>query len=277
MQLVITRLKQVGGTVLRTHYPLDPYFHQLADRQGVLLWSEIPVFQMDSSQIGLPGVRKAALRMMRENILDKSIHPSVLTWSMANELSAEPTSAERTYFNQQAKQIRSLDPTRPVALVILGYPAAPCQKSSYKQVDLLGVNTYFGWYPGPNGTIADRRRLSPYLDSLRKCYTKQAIANTEFGAEANRHGPAEERGTYEFQSDWVDYTLGIYAKKPWISGAIGMLMSFHARPDWAGGNPHPTPPMHEKGVFNFQGNPKPAAAVMSDWYHHTQQYDLPGP
>jgi beta-glucuronidase len=277
MRLVIDRLKSVGGTLLRTHYPLDPYLHQLADRQGVLIWSEIPVYQMDSALIGRPDVRRTALHMMRENVLDKANHPSVLTWSMANELAAEPTTAERTYFNKQSQQIRSLDPTRPVSLVILGYPTAGCKRTAYKPVDLLGVNTYFGWYPGPNGTVADRRRLSPYLDWLRKCYTKQAIANTEFGAEANRNGPTEERGTYGFQADYNDFTLGVYAKKPWISGAIGMLMAFRCRPGWAGGNPHPSPPVHEKGVFDLHGRAKPAAKVMSDWYHSTQQYDLPAP
>jgi glycosyl hydrolase family 2 len=277
MRLIIQRLKEVGGTVLRSHYPLDPYFHQLADREGVLLWSEIPMYQLAPSQVALSDIQRTALRMMRENILDKSIHPSVLTWSIANELTAEPTAAEKKYFKRQAKLIHALDPTRPPSLVILGYPAAPCENAAYKPIPLLGVNTYFGWYPGPNGSIADRRRLSPYLDQLRACYPEKAIANTEFGAEANRPGPAEERGTYAFQAEYEDYTLGVFAKKPWLSGAIGMLIAFRARPGWAGGNPRPTPPVHEKGVFDLQGNPKPAAAVMSSWYHKTQQYDLPGP
>ncbi|MFL5781370.1 MAG: glycoside hydrolase family 2 TIM barrel-domain containing protein [Thermoleophilaceae bacterium] len=277
MQLVIDRLKQIGGTVLRTHYPLDPYFHQLADREGVFIWSEIPVYQVEPETMKIPSFRKSALREMRENILDNASHPSVLTWSMANELAAEPGSGERKYFRDQSKNIRSLDPTRPVSLVILGYPYAGCQRSAYKPVDMLGVNTYFGWYEGPNGSIADRRQLSPYLDALRKCYPDKAIANTEFGAEANRKGPAEERGTYAFQKNYVNYTLGVYAKKPWISGAIGMLMAFRCRPNWDGGNPRPTPPIHEKGVFDLNGDPKPAAAVMSDWYHRTQQYDLPAP
>ena len=277
MRLVIDRLKSLGGTLLRTHYPLDPYLHQLADREGVLIWSEVPVYQLDSAVIGRADVRRKALRMMRENIVDKQVHPSVLTWSMGNELAADPGPSERGYYNAQARQIRSLDPTRPVSLVILGYPSAGCHQAVYKPIDLLGVNLYFGWYPGPNGTIADARRLSPYLDKLRKCYTKQAIANTEFGAEANRHGPQEERGTYEFQSNFNAYTLGVFAKKPWLSGATGMLMAFHCRPGWSGGNPHPSPPMHEKGVFDFKGNPKPAAAVVRAWFQATQQYDLPGP
>lgn len=277
MQLIIDRLKDVGGTLLRTHYPLDPYFHQLADRQGIFIWSEIPVYQVEPELMRVKSYRRAALREMRENIMDKASHPSVMTWSMANELAAEPESGERKYFRDQAKLIRSLDPTRPVSLVILGYPYAGCQRSAYTPVDLLGVNTYFGWYEGPNGSIADRRQLSPYLDALRTCYPNKAIANTEFGAEANRAGPAEERGTYAFQKDYVNYTLGVYARKPWISGAIGMLMAFRCRPLWEGGNPRPTPPIHEKGVFDLRGNPKPAAATMSDWYHKTQQYDLPVP
>ena len=277
MRLVIDRLKQVGGTLLRTHYPLDPYLHQLADREGVFLWSEIPVYQAEPSLMRVKSFRKAALREMREDILDKASHPSVLTWSIANELAAVPESGEKKYFRAQAKQIRELDPTRPVSLVILGYPYAGCQNYAYKPIDMLGVNTYFGWYPGPNGSVADRRQLGPYMDALRKCYPQKAIAVTEFGAEANRSGPAEERGTYAFQKDYVDYTLGVFAKKPWLSGAIGMLMAFRARPGWNGGNPKPTPPVHEKGVFHLDGSPKPAAATMSAWYHRTQQYDLPGP
>ncbi|TML80687.1 MAG: hypothetical protein E6G07_05975 [Actinobacteria bacterium] len=277
MQLVIDRLKSIGGTVLRTHYPLDPYLHQLADREGVMIWSEIPVFQLKTHLLKMHSVQAAARRMLRDNILDKSNHPSVLTWSIGNELTAEPGSVQKKYFKSQAALIHSLDPTRPAALAILGYPTVPCQRSAYAPLDLLGVNTYFGWYPGPNGSVADRTRLGPYLDSLRKCYPSKAIAVTEFGAEANRKGPVEERGTYAFQADWNNFTLGIFAKKPWLSGALGMLMNFHCRPTWSGGNPHPSPPMHTKGVFDYHGHPKPAAAVLSKWFHATQQYDLPGP
>jgi beta-glucuronidase len=275
MQLVIDRLKSIGGTILRTHYPLDPYFHQLADRQGVLIWSEIPVFQISGRLLALKDVRRAAARMLRDNILANGSHPSVIAWSLGNELNPEPTSVEASYYADQAKLVHSLDPTRPVALAIQGYPLAGCQPA-YAPIQLLGLNSYFGWYPGPNGSIADRSQLSAFLDQMRACYTQQALMVTEFGAEANRHGPTEERGTYEFQADIMNYHLSIYANKPWLSGAIGMLMAFHARPGWAGGNPYPSPPMHEKGIFDFLGNPKPAAGVVSAWYHNTQQYDLPG-
>ena len=34
---------------------------------------------------------------------------------------------------------------------------------------------------------------------------------TEFGAEANRDGPVEEKGTWAFQQDFVNYHLGVFA------------------------------------------------------------------
>ena len=41
---------------------------------------------------------------------------------------------------------------------------------------------------------------------------------------------------------------------------------------YAGGDPLSNPPFNEKGVIDFAGNPKPAAAVISSIYHATAQY-----
>ena len=82
---------------------------------------------------------------------------------------------------------------------------------------------------------------------------------TETGAEANRHGPVEERGTYEFQQDFVNFHFGVYATKPCLSGASWWtLQEFHVRPDWQGGNPHPAPPLHQKGLLTLDFQKKPA-------------------
>jgi beta-glucuronidase len=277
MELFIRLAKQLGATTLRTHYPLSPYIHELADREGIMIWSEVPVFQMYTSALADPKVRRKAVRMVHDNVLANGNHPSVFTWSLGNELAAVPTRYERNYFKRGSKEARRLDPTRPVAYAIQGYPLVGCLDAAYKPIQLLGVNAYFGWYPGPNGSIADRTKLGPYLDQVRRCYPEKAIAVTEFGAEANRPGPEEDRGTYEFQSDINDYELGVFASKPWLSGAIGMLIEFRVRPGWSGGNPHPSPqPIHQKAVFDFAGNPKPAAAVLERWFTQTQQYDLGG-
>ena len=43
---------------------------------------------------------------------------------------------------------------------------------------------------------------------------------TEFGAEANREGSVEDKGTYAFQQDFANFHLGVFATKPWLSGAL---------------------------------------------------------
>jgi hypothetical protein len=54
-----------------------------------------------------------------------------------------------------------------------------------------------------------------------------------------------------------------------------MLQEFWCRPAWSGGNPRPQPPVHQKGIFDMNGNPKPAASLVGDWFRKTQQFDLP--
>jgi beta-glucuronidase len=267
--------RQLGATAFRTHYPLSPIMLEKADREGFLIWSEVPVFQVPSNILSKPEVRAKAVRMVRENVANNSNHASIFTWSVANELHSPPTGVEAGYYRAAVRAVHRLDPTRPAATATPAYPNVGCTKA-FAPIQLLGVNTYFGWYPGPDGSVADRSRLGPYLDQVHKCFPSKAIAVTEFGSEANRHGPAEDRGTYEFQSKLNDYELRTYATKPWLSGAIGMLIEFRVRPGWSGGNPFPSPPMHQKAVFDFLGNPKPAAAVLSQWFHQTQQYGLPG-
>ena len=270
----IARAKATGVTMLRTHYPMHPYFFEAADRAGLLIWSEIPMYEMTTATLRKRSVRKAGEEELRTNILEHGNHPSVFVWSIGNELNPEPTAVEAAYFRGAAQVAHSLDPSRPVGMSIQGYPPAGCQ-SAYEPLDLIGVGTYFGWYPGPNGSTADRDLLSPYLDQLRACYPRHALVITESGGEANRSGPSEERGTYEYQAELHDFTLGVFATKSWLSGATVMFQEFRARPAWSGGNPRPTPPIHAKGIFDLNGNPKPAAAVVSDWFHRTQQFDLP--
>ena len=138
---------------------------------------------------------------------------------------------------------------------------------------MLGLNDYFGWYPGPSGQIFDRTKLSGYLDAARNCYPDKALMVSEFGAEANRDGPIEEKGTWAFQQEWINYQLGVFATKPWLSGAIyWALNEFWVRPGWEGGNPRPTQPLHQKGLITYDGVKKPAWADVQRAFTTTPQF-----
>ena len=108
-----------------------------------------------------------AAKELEKNIIANQNHPSVLLWSIANELSSRPGPTQASYIKNAVRQAKPLDPSRPVGLAVAGYPAVGCQNKAYAPLDVIGINEYFGWYPGPQGSIFDRTRLSAYLDQLR--------------------------------------------------------------------------------------------------------------
>jgi beta-glucuronidase len=270
----VAETKAVGATLMRAHYPMHPYTHELADRNGVMIWSEVPVYALKTANLAKPGVTELAARELEKNIVANQNHPSVLLWSIANELSARPGPAQAGYIKNAVREAKRLDPSRPVGLAVAGYPAVGCQKQAYRPLDVIGINDYFGWYPGPQGSIFDRTRLSAYLDQVRACYPKQAVMVTEFGAEANRDGPVEEKGTWAFQQDFVNFHLATYAQKPWLSGAVyWTLNEFRVRPGWEGGNPRPSPPLHQKGLLRYGDfSRKPAWSDLQRSYAATKQF-----
>ncbi|UUY05846.1 beta galactosidase jelly roll domain-containing protein [Svornostia abyssi] len=273
---IIAETKEIGATLLRSHYPLHPQLHELADEAGIMIWSEIPVYAVKTQYLKQAAVRQLAAKELEDNIVANQNHPSVIVWSIGNELSSRPGPVQGYYIARAVRQAKALDPTRPVGIAVAGYPSAGCQ-SEYGPVDVIGINEYFGWYPGPNGVIADRDSLSEYLDSVRACYPTKSVVVSEFGAEANRSGPVEEKGTFEFQQDFVRFHMGVYASKPWLGGAVyWALREFRVRPGWEGGNPRPNSPVHEKGLLRFgDSSKKPAWLDMQQAILQTQQLGPP--
>jgi beta-glucuronidase len=272
-QRVIALLKESHSTLLRAHYPLDPDFHDLADQAGILVWSEVPAtYQLPEADLGRPLFRTTAFEQLRANILANRNHPSVAAWSVGNEMASAAGRNQASYLRAAAALAKQLDPTRPVALAFAGHPETPCQ-AAYGPIELLGMNDYFGWYTGFGGNIADRDQLSRFLDDLRRCYPRKALAVTEFGAEANRDGPLEEKGTYAFQEDFVRFHLGVFATKPWLTGSVyWALQEFRVRPYWGGGNPWGTPPLHQKGLVRLDWTKKPGFAALTAGHARVRQY-----
>src|ERR1019366_3497805 len=121
---LISRAKQLGATVIRSQYPLSAYEEQLADEMGIMLWSEIPVYQVLDTR--LRAVTPAAGAMLRDNVLVNGNHPSIVVWSIANELDPVVGPAQSAYIAAAVSAAHQLDPTRPVGLAYQGYPAVAC-------------------------------------------------------------------------------------------------------------------------------------------------------
>ena len=274
-------LQQLGATVTRAHYPLHPLTLELCDRLGILVWEQSPfnrerfgntsgaLTSLDDSVVRSRAVRSRALNYVRAMIRRDQNHPSVFAWSVANEPSPRPSGSEVDYFNRAIRLVHGMDPTRLAALDLAGYPSMP-QSDTYSQFDAVGLNSYFGWYPGPSGELDDRSGLQPFLNEMHDYFPHSALFITEFGAEANRTGPVDEKGTYSFQQNLLDYHLDAYDADPYINGAIvWILKDFRVQPGWDGGNPKPSPPVLTKGLVSETGARKPAFADLARRFRDT--------
>jgi beta-glucuronidase len=264
-------VRALGATVIRSD-PLNPELEELADRYGILIWSEIPVSQLvANSYLADPSWLAQAHALLTDDILANQNHASVFMWSIGNELPTPATQQEASYIAAATALAHRLDPTRPVGMAISDWPGVACQRA-YAPLQVIGFNEYFGWFDVAAGGTDDRDSLGPFLDGFRACYPKKALFISEFGFDANRSGPVEERGTYQFQADTVAFHLGVFASKPWLSGVIYfILQDALAGPGYSGGNPWPDGPFNEKGLVDRYGNLKPAFAVVASLYKHTPQ------
>lgn len=253
---IFANLLRLNANITRAHYPLHPEFYELADRFGVMIWDQVPVYRMRDSLL-TSFVRRKGLRLLDAMIKRDWNHPSVLSWSVANELSRNVDPNQGRYIEDALRRIKRLDPTRLTSIDIAGYPSVRL-RPTYRKFDALGVNSYFGWYPGPVGSVLNREVLGPYLDQLHAYYRRQALFITEFGAEANRDGSADEKGTFAFQTQFMKDHLREYDKRSFVNGAIAwILQDFKVRPGWDGYNRKPSPPYNKKGLVDENFNRKP--------------------
>ena len=71
------RPRSSAPTLLRTHYPLHPYMHELADQLGLMIWSEIPVYQIRHRATWRSRRCASPRASCADNMIANGNHPSV--------------------------------------------------------------------------------------------------------------------------------------------------------------------------------------------------------
>lgn len=131
-------IKEIGANTIRlAHYPHSQYFYSLCDREGMLVWAEIPF--IEKGTVNCPEFDDNACEMLVELIRQSYNHPSIFCWSLYNETGAG------THPELLISRLNDLahreDSTRPTvgATNNAGRPENQIP-------DVVGHNTYPGWY-----------------------------------------------------------------------------------------------------------------------------------
>ena len=204
-------LKDLNANFVRlAHYPHDERMERTADRNGIMIWSEIPLWQRIS--FDKPEVYAKADFMLHEMIRRDRNKASVILWSVSNETPNNPTRTE--FLTKLANEARTLDPTRPITSALntahIEGDSATLPDLFANALDVVGVNQYIGWY---NGSAED-------ADKITWTLPQKPVIMSEFGAEAKQgnHGATDQRWTEEQQVYVLQHQFTMLAKIPQLRG-----------------------------------------------------------
>jgi beta-glucuronidase len=214
--------KELGCNYVRlAHYPHDETMLRAADRMGLMVWSENPVYW--AVHFDDPKVLAKAEQQLDEEINTSRNHAAIVLWSMANETPA--TEARTQFIETLAERARALDPTRLItaALLVRGNGNTKIIDDPLgKALDVIGFNEYIGWYEG-HPESAD-------VTNWDIAYQKPLIVS-EFGAgaKAGLHGDENERWTEEYQANVFRHQLPMLNKIAQLRGmSPWVLMDFRS-------------------------------------------------
>ena len=173
----VALMLEMGVNAVRlAHYPQATYFYDLMDKNGIIVWAEIPFVgpggYNDKGFVDLPAFRANGKEQLKELIRQHYNHPSICVWGLFNELT-ELGDNPVEYIKKLNVLAHQEDTTRPTT-------SASNQMGDLNFItDAIAWNRYDGWY---GGTPAD---LGKWLDRMHKDHPEICIAISEYGAGAS--------------------------------------------------------------------------------------------
>jgi beta-glucuronidase len=241
----LRRAQSVGVRLVRTgHAPPNPVLLDLADRMGLAVWEEIPLYHYTPLTFDAAMGRGIPQQMLREMALRDMNHPSVLFHGLANESTGEEG---RSRALTELRDVdRAIDGTRLTGQAAYGFnPADPTSAS----LDVAGFTFYHGVFYGtdPVGDTATA------LEIAHRTYPDKPLMILEFGTWADSTSRlAEQRRIFSETSQQI---LGQRATRPggYVSGAVWWALDDYA-------TLRPTIDIERFGLYRPGGAPRPVAA-----------------
>jgi beta-glucuronidase len=251
--------KELGCNFVRlAHYPHNEFMIREADRLGIMVWSEIPVYWTILWEN--PATFENAQTQLTEMIARDKNRAAVIIWSMANETPIGE--ARLSFLKKLVERAKSLDSTRLISAALerhyLDEQTEMIDDPLGEYLDVLGCNEYVGWYDG----------LPEKADRLEwKTKYQKPLIMSEFGGDAvyGKHGDALTRWTEEYQESLYQHQVKMLKRISFLRGTCPWILMDFRSPR------RPLPGIQDfhnrKGLISDRGDKKKAFYVMQQYYH----------
>ncbi len=249
----LMQMKEMGCNFVRLcHYPQHPRTVDMCDETGLLAMCEIPLYMWPGLEEGLENYRgtvESAQRQLTKMIERYYNHPSVIFWSVSNEIHTQHPEVRGTnvMLIQQAKR---LDPTRLAVHVSDHWQQGRPRADSFGEDDVICLNGYPHPKEGPVW-------WSTRLEELHREYPGKPILISEFGGEADREIEWQiGRLKAGFEGTAAPYVCGVtiwcWADHPWDK-------------TWL------EPPLSPYGVFTRDRQARPSVEIAREGFTERQR------
>jgi beta-galactosidase len=192
-------MQEMGVNAVRhAHYQHADEWADEADKAGMIVWAEVPYVTTPtlSGGQGSAEVFANAEQQMRELIRQNYNHPSIVMWSIGNEVDASALFGIGGGATRPLALLRRLqqvaheeDPSRPTTFAdccedvrspVAGLDAQVQGEKLAGAADMIGYNRYYGWYyPEP---LKAREQLAAQMDKFHAKHPTLPISISEYGA-----------------------------------------------------------------------------------------------
>lgn len=250
--------KELGCNFVRlAHYPHNENMVRLADKMGLLVWEEIPVYwTVDFTK---ESVLNNAKNQLTEVITRDKNRASVIIWSVANETPI--SDARNNFLISLVIHSKALDSTRLLSAALLtrsekGVGIIDDKIGEY--LDIVAFNQYLGWY---GGNLADAEK------AIWETPSNKPVVVSEFGGGAKQglHGAKGERWTEEYQEYLYQQNLKMIEKIPNIRGLSPWILVDFRSP--RRNLPGIQDGYNRKGLISNEGIKKKAFHTLRDFYN----------
>ena len=256
-RILLSWAKELGCNFVRlAHYPHHEEMVREAEKMGLLVWSEIPVYWTIAWKN--PKTYENAKQQLTDMIARDHNRVNVIIWSIANET---PHSPERdTFLGNLAQYARTLDNSRLISMAMEVTGASNyvnrLNDNMNKYVDVVSFNQYIGWYRDVNDAPKMRWEIP---------YNKPVIIS-EFGggAKYGYHGAKNQRWTEEFQENLYIENIAMLDKIDGLAGTTPWILKDFRSPRRV--LPGIQDYYNRKGLFSDKGEKKRAFFVLKQWY-----------